>query len=853
MKYIGHLFSLLYRIGLQLTILGMIIFVIVLAMFYTNPGAKLSIGLMNLFLPYPIHVQDVEGILAGPLTLKKVSSHNPQFSFSADTLTADWSEGAYKSIRKSINLKQLKANNIKIVYHDTSQEWTTEIPSLTTLANQLQKILTVQLIIEDFQANTISVQVGEKPIDIESLTFTRGASHQNHLFKTLNIQAKQGILLFDQHDKYINLQWDFKIAELNQFIPSLKGDILTRGTLKLHDINQIDHDTIIKLTLESKQLSYLDNQIKNLVLEGSGNFDKHHLDIHGNFNDYQIDTNFIGNLDKLTKSYWKIDLKKLDLHHKRFGKLPTSVGKITLQRDTTAHTIQSNIDINILGENIMHAKLKVDTHPDSAYALLGQIQGDILDLDCLVKLFPELEDVHGQAKLNLTLQGDVFNPSFGGNVTLSNLTIDSSELNNLSTNLHISVLNLESTGDGKLNITGKGSMGKGSFTIEGISDFTQKTPLVDLSLKGSMLTLSQTPEYFIIANPTLRLQLKDNVPQLTGNIFIPNAEIETQVFAKDIIQPSNDMIVVNNLAEITPSNHINISKKPIQNDALDSLRHKGYAPLVTNINIELGNHIRYKGFGLQSHVIGKLNIFTQNSNLHARGKLSLVNGKYRTHGNTLDIQQGQIAFLGDQISNPTWDIRAVKQIYTPIQNKLFTMPKKGKDTVLFDSGNNTMTAHKPILVGISLKGTVQEPVLKMFSVPTMKEADIISYLVLNKPQRDASEAQTTLVLEAANELITFLGNKRHDVKLDLAKNLKLDKFGLNQIESNMPGQNDLKQTAFVIGKHLSNKLYAEYSLRVLDTASAVSLRYLLGKHITLQASASKESASGDILFTFESG
>lgn len=847
MKYIGYLFSLLYRIGLQLAILGLILFVIILAMFYTNPGAKLSFGLMNLFLPYPIHIQDIEGSLAGPLTLKKVTTDNPQFSFSADIMTADWSLDALKNIKKSINLKQLKANNINIIYHDDQSAWLTEIPSLATIARQLQKILTVQLVIEDFQANKISVQLGAQPIDIQSITFARGASHQNHLFKTLNIQAKQGNLLFDQHDQYINLKWDFKIAELNQFIPTLKGDVITQGNLKLHDINQIDHNTIIKLNLKSKQLSYLDNQVENLVLDASGNFEKHHLNIHGNFNDHQIETYFIGNLDKLTKSHWQIDLKKLDIHNKRFGKLPTSTGKIHVQIDKLKENIQSNININILGKNAIHAKLKIDTHPSMSFPLLGQIQGQILDLDFLVKLFPELEDVHGQAKLDLTIQGNLFNPVFGGNVALTNLTIDASELNNLSTNLHISVLNLENTGDGKLNITGKGTMGKGHFTIEGISDFTQKTPVVDLSLKGTMLTLSQTPEYFIIANPTLRLQLKDNVPQLTGTIFIPNAEIETQVFAQDTMQPSSDMIIVNHMAQMKTPTHI-ASSEPLY-----TIKHKGYAPLLTNINIELGDNIRYKGFGLQSHVAGKLNIFTQNSNLHARGKLILVNGKYRTHGNLLDIQQGQIAFLGDQISNPTWDIRAVKQIYTPIQNKLFRMPKKQQDTVLFESENNTMTAHKPILVGISLKGTVQEPILKMFSVPTMKEADIISYLVLNKPQRDASEAQTTLVLEAANELITFLGNKRHDVKLDLAKNLKLDKFGLNQIETNTPGQNDLKQTAFVIGKHLSNKLYAEYSLRVLDTASALSLRYLLGKHITLQASASKESASGDILFTFESG
>lgn len=839
-KKVGSLFSLFYQTSLHIIIVGLCLFAIFLGLFYTNPGAKLSLGLMNVFLKHPIHVEDIEGTLAGPLTLKKVTTNHGTFSFSADSITANWAPDALQYIRKSIHIKQLKADNIKIIYHSDQEEWLTEIPSLEDLGKQLQALLQIQLKIEDFQAHKIAIDFGQEPIHIQSLTFTRGASHQNHLFKTLNVEAEQGTLSFDQSDKHIKLKWDFKVSELNDFFPILRGDIVTTGNLRLHDLNQIDQDTIVQMNVKSKQIVYADHHLQNILCHISGNFEKHQVNLNGKIDDHHIDTTFVGNLDK-TRSHWEGDLKKLLIHHKRFGKLPHSTGKLQIHRDTAKNSLDSHITMNVLGNNAMNAHFLIDQDPSQ---LSGQVQAQLVDLEFLIKFFPQLEDIHGDAHLTLNVKGDLWSPVLWGNIALKDCTIDSSELSNLSTKLHLSVLNLDSTGDGKLNINGKGTLGKGHFTLEGTSDFSQVNPVVDLALKGKNLTLSQTPEYFIVADPNLRLQLKDNHPFLSGTLFIPEADIETQAFGSDMIEPSQDMVIIDS-AQSAPKPEPVSNNNPLSNVKYDSL--------MTNINIELGDKIRYKGFGLESHVAGKLNIFTQNANLHAHGKLTLVNGQYRAHGNVLEIQHGQIAFLGDQITNPTWDIRAAKQIYTPIQNKLFRMPKKQQDTVFFETENNTMMPHKPVLVGVSLKGTVQNPILKMFSVPTLKEADIISYLVLNKPQRDVSEAQSILVLEAANEFINFLGDKRNDVKLDLAKSLKLDKFGLSQVATNTPGQSDLKQTALVIGKQLSKKLYAEYSLRVLDTASTLSLRYLVGKHIVLEGSASKDSASGDILFTFESG
>src|SRR5690606_11746066 len=91
---IGILFSLFYQISLQFFLLALSLVVILLALFYTNPGAKLTIGALNIFLKHPIEAQEIEGTLAGPLTLKKVVFKHSDFTLRVDTITANWAPDA---------------------------------------------------------------------------------------------------------------------------------------------------------------------------------------------------------------------------------------------------------------------------------------------------------------------------------------------------------------------------------------------------------------------------------------------------------------------------------------------------------------------------------------------------------------------------------------------------------------------------------------------------------------------------------------------------------------------------------------------------------------------------------------
>ncbi len=156
------------------------------------------------------------------------------------------------------------------------------------------------------------------------------------------------------------------------------------------------------------------------------------------------------------------------------------------------------------------------------------------------------------------------------------------------------------------------------------------------------------------------------------------------------------------------------------------------------------------------------------------------------------------------------------------------------------------------MVGVTLQGTLKSPVLRLFSTPSLPEGDVLSYLILDKPQKAASLTEGKLLFTAANELLYQFGSKTNDIRPALHEQFKLDKLGL-QTNPRKDGSSGLEDTALVVGKQVSSKLYAEYSLGIIDTASTIHLRYLLGRHMTLETSAPRNSVSADLLFLFESG
>ena len=59
------------------------------------------------------------------------------------------------------------------------------------------------------------------------------------------------------------------------------------------------------------------------------------------------------------------------------------------------------------------------------------------------------------------------------------------------------------------------------------------------------------------------------------------------------------------------------------------------------------------------------------------------------------------------------------------------------------------------------------------------------------------------------------------------------------------------QSSFVVGKHLTRKLYARYSFGLLDTVNVFELRYLFDHTWSVQTDASALGEGADVLYTIQ--
>ena len=86
----------------------------------------------------------------------------------------------------------------------------------------------------------------------------------------------------------------------------------------------------------------------------------------------------------------------------------------------------------------------------------------------------------------------------------------------------------------------------------------------------------------------------------------------------------------------------------------------------------------------------------------------------------LDIERGNVVFAGGPVERPSLDILALRKI-------------------------------GEVKAGVTVTGTPDQPVVKLYSEPLMPDTDILSYMVLGRPL-GADSGQSDLLLTAAGVL-----------------------------------------------------------------------------------------------------
>ena len=230
----------------------------------------------------------------------------------------------------------------------------------------------------------------------------------------------------------------------------------------------------------------------------------------------------------------------------------------------------------------------------------------------------------------------------------------------------------------------------------------------------------------------------------------------------------------------------------------------------------LGDEVSVDAFGLKTRLVGAITATeAPGKETTAKGELEIKDGTFKAYGQNLQIQEGRILFAGGPISQPGFDLKAVRNITSEIQ------------------------------VGVQARGAVNKPQFSLFSNPAMTETEQLSYLVLGRPLAASSPSENSAMRRAAMALGVAGGQ------------LLTDKFGsklgVDQIEIGSELRETGEQASLVVGKYLSPKLFVSYGIGLFEPVSTLRLNYSISKNLKLVTESTESKSAGDVVFTFERG
>lgn len=512
-----------------------------------------------------------------------------------------------------------------------------------------------------------------------------------------------------------------------------------------------------------------------------------------------------------------------DAQGEKVEALSFAPGKIAARM--AAQGINANVGLPLTqgGGITLDAQIPTTDAPLTERPLSGSIGLKIDNLSALSALVPEIERIEGKIRGDLALSGQVATPKINGEINLNAPVLGLG-----TAGLEIKDIALSLIGRGQeISLDLQATSGGGSFNANGLIGLgngdSEGGPTIDMTLKGDKFQVLDTRDARVYASPDLKIAITPERIDVTGTVTVPKADITPKNLpaSSGAVSVSDDQVIVkpgSSGEDAALGRALHARVRVIIGDPDTKItdfaeRGRNYADTVRRIP---GDKVRFEGFGLKSIIVGNL-LVTQSPGEPAlgSGELRIVVGEYKAYGQDLTIQNGRVLFAGGPVSEPTLDVRAVRR------------PAEG------------------ILVGVRVRGQVQQPDFTIFSEPSsMTQSEQLSWLVLGRPLDGASAAETSLVTRAALALGVKGGNF-------LARNIG-DRIGVDDIGIESEGA-QAGEAALVVGKYLTPKLYVSYGLGLFRPVSTVRLRYILSPRWQLETQSSGNATGGDVIYSIERG
>jgi len=440
--------------------------------------------------------------------------------------------------------------------------------------------------------------------------------------------------------------------------------------------------------------------------------------------------------------------------------------------DLVTDTTQTLLTAKISGEQGLNLKAtaKVSGPLVADSPLQASAKGRLPDIGLLRPLLQRAlnpGEMQGELTVALDVAGTLGEPLFTGGANLAN-----GSLGLVAAGVVLSDINIaaKSVGTDKLQVTGELRSGDGSAEILGEVRAVEGTDLVtDIRIQGKNLAMVRIPDLSVDTSPDLKLHIGEGVFDISGTLQIPTASAEIRTLPRSAVPRSADVIVH------TPEGVVEQQQGTI---------------VTGNIEVVLGDDVRFSGFGLTSRLDGGLRL-TQNRGgfLRSGGTVRVRDGFLTGYGKELRVDRGELTFTGP-LDDPLINIQVSRESF--YEGRQYT-------------------------IGLRLTGTAQNIKTEPFSRPTMSERDVLSFLLLDRPATSDSDASGAALALGLQQLLPDQSGR----------------FGLDEVSFET---NDANEAAMVAGKRINDKLYVRYVFGSLGTPGSFRIRYTLGRGFSLEES-----------------
>ncbi len=426
----------------------------------------------------------------------------------------------------------------------------------------------------------------------------------------------------------------------------------------------------------------------------------------------------------------------------------------------------------------------------------GALVLDNVQLQVFKPFFPGIRELSGVASLAGGMSGPLMGPTFYGNFKLDNGKVVASSI---PLNLHDINLTSEIRGS-QATMNGQFMSGDGKGTLTGLASWADQ-PVVNLKLTGNELIIRQPPMVTAAVSPAIDIQILplDKQVSISGRVDVPHGVISPGANSSKAIAKSSDVRIVRLDQSTTAAVLQNVKAWMINMD----------------VNVVVGNDLRFRGFGANARIDGGLQITQRGTGgLMATGQISLEpNTKVDAYGQELVLAKSNIKFKG-ALLEPTLDIEADKII-----------------------DNRT--------VGIIIQGSAKNPKISTWNNAGLTDQETYSailsgYISTTTNLPSSTINNTALVhtdvdnaLAAAGISAGLSGSRNFTNQIGNAIGLSNLTFGADGSDGD---------TKVNVTGYLSPNLYVRYGVGVFTPVNKLTLRYQMSQRFYMEASSSIERA-----------